>query len=815
MPRTIPVLSAGQPQGEAAANIVGLPAEPTPLIGREQEARTARDLLRRPEVRLLTLAGPPGIGKTRLGVHVAASIAPGFPDGVYFVPLAPITEPDLVLPTIAQTIGVKEAAGQPLIERVGTQLGDKRVLLVLDNFEQVLDAATVASELLSQCPGLKVMATSRQVLHLRGEHELHVAPLSLPDLSTVPDVQSLSRSDAVMLFVQRARAVRLDFQVTDANAGTLAEICLRLDGIPLAIELAAVRTKVLSPEAILARLSNRLQLLTGGPRDLPERHKTLRNAIEWSHDLLDEAEQRVFRRLSVFAGGCTLDAVAQVCGRADEWQLDVLAELTALLDKSLLGRQEGIGDEPRFTMLETIREYAQEKLQESDEEEEIRARHAAYYLALAERAELEFDGGEQMAQWLVRLDKEHDNMRAVLHWATDDGERNASRILAGVRLAWALWRYWLVRGYITEGLDHLESVLSAGAPVEAERAEPGAVTTRAKALLGAGHLAYARGAYSRAYILLEEGLKLARITGHIPTISNTLGNLGLVAREQGDYDRARACFTECLAMITEAVETIGESSYRWGIANILRDLGWVALYEGDYQGAHTFFERSLETFQQFGEKWGIAYALTSLGSVELRLGNYTSAGRQFRESLKINAELGDKQITANCLEGSAHLAASDDKVLTAAQLWGTAQALRESTGITMAAPDREFHDRAVAEARSRIDEPQWESAWTKGRSLPLAEAIALGLRTGPGQGEHDASDGGGWVLPAPPYPDDLTAREVEVLHLLAMDLTNAEIAQQLYLSRRTVHAHLRSIYAKIQTNNRSGAIRYAREHNLV
>ncbi|HET9494582.1 MAG TPA: NB-ARC domain-containing protein, partial [Chloroflexia bacterium] len=420
-------------------------------------------LLRRADVRLLTLAGPPGIGKTRLGLEVAARLAPDFPDGVYFVPLALISDPARVLPAVAQALEIKESPGKSISESVHAYLGGRQTLLVLDNFEQVVDAATDVAELLTHCPGLKVLVTSREVLRLRSECEFQVPPLPLPDSREPLDVQAASQNEAVTLFVQRARAVRPDFQLTTANVEAVADICRWIDGLPLAIELAAARVKTLSPQAILARLSKRLQLLVRGARDLPERHQTLRRAIEWSYDLLDPHEQRLFRRLSAFAGGCTLEAVEAVCNARGDLGVDSLEGVTALMDKSLLREQAGSaaqdeGRSPRFWMLETIREYALEQLGESGEEDDLRARHAAYFLALAEQAAAEILVTQQ-ARWFARLDDEYDNMRAALRWATDrNGSRAAQeeRTEVGLRLAAALWRYWLVRGHISEGLAQLE-----------------------------------------------------------------------------------------------------------------------------------------------------------------------------------------------------------------------------------------------------------------------------------------------------------------------------------------------------------------------
>jgi predicted ATPase/DNA-binding CsgD family transcriptional regulator len=764
-------------------------------------------LLRRADVRLLTLAGPPGIGKTRLGLAVAARLAPDFPDRVYFVPLAPISDPAQVLPAVAQALEIKELPGKSIAESLHAYLGGRQMLLVLDNFEQVVDAATGVAGLLAHCPNLKVLVTSREVLRLRSEHEFQVPSLPLPDAREPLDVQAASQNEAITLFVQRARAVRPDFQLTAANVEAVAGICRWIDGLPLAIELAAARVKTLSPQAILARLSKRLQLLVKGARDLPERHQTLRRAIEWSYDLLDPHEQKLFRRLSVFVSGCTLEAVEAVCDPRGYPGVDVLEGVTALMDKSLLREQAGSvaqddGRGPRFWMLETIREYALEQLVESGEEDDLRARHAAYFLALAEQAAAEILVTQQ-AKWFALLDDDYDNMRSVLRWAMESsgiGAAQEARAEVGLRLAAALWRYWLVRGHISEGLSQLEDVLSAGSP-ELLGGEPGVLTARANALLGAGHLALTRGNYESARTYLEESLALSRNLKYTRGVASALGNLALVAREEGDYPLARK-------LLQEALEATVAAGARWGSANALRDLGVVALYEADYAEARSLFEQSLAICIEIGQEWGIAYALVSLGSAELRAGDPVAAASHLNESLALGSKLGDKHIIAQCLEGLAGVAADQGKTGRAATLWSGAQTLREVTGASVSLADRAYNDRLIAAARNGIDAQAWEAAWAEGRALPLEEVAALALQAA----EPHPGDAAG---PLPPYPDDLTPREVEVLRLVAAGLNNAEIAERLYLSRRTVHAHLRSIYGKIQVNNRSAATRYAVEHGLA
>jgi predicted ATPase/class 3 adenylate cyclase len=475
-----------------------LPIQPTPLVGREKEVAEVCLRLSRPEVRLLTLTGAGGTGKTRLGLQVAAELTDEFEDGVFFVSLAAISDPELVVPDVAGTLGVKETGGQPLLKSLEYYLREKHILLVLDNFEQVLEAAPMVSELLSAAPNLKVLATSRISLGLYGEYEYSVPPLDLPDLERAPSVERLSQYEAVRLFVERAQAAKADFSVTNENAPAVAEICHRLDGLPLAIELAAARIKLLTPQAMLARLGNRLKLLTGGARDLPERQRTLRGTIRWSYELLEEGEKVLFARLAVFSGGGTLEAIEAICDAEGDLPVDVLDGVSSLVDKSLLRQEEEEGGEPRFVMLETIYEYAREKLENSGEAETIKRAHAEYFLALAEKAEPKLTTAEQGA-WLERLETEHDNLRAALSWSLGRKDQELA-----LRLGGALWRFWFLRSHLSEGLQWLGEVLSL---------RGGFTALRAKALNGAGDLVWSQGNYDRAKELYEESLALSRQLG--------------------------------------------------------------------------------------------------------------------------------------------------------------------------------------------------------------------------------------------------------------------------------------------------------------
>ena len=613
-----------------------LPAQLTPLIGRTTEVAAVCDRLRRDDMRLLTLTGSGGMGKTRLALQAAAELLDDFADGVYFVELATISDASLVAPTIAKTLGMKETSDQTLVEGLKAYLRLKHMLLVLDNFEQILEAAPLVMELLVAAPKLKVLVTSRMLLRLYGEHEFVVPPFAVPDPAHLPALERMIEYDAIRLFIERAQAVKADFTITKTNAPAIAEICARLDGLPLAIELAAARSKLMAPDALLARLSNRLQVLTGGARTQPARQQTLRNTIDWSYQMLDAPGQLLFARLEVFVGGCTLEAAEAVCVVDGDQQQNVLDGLAALLDHNLLRRTETASGETRFVMQETIREYARDRLVACAEATIIRQQHAHFFLNWAERAALEAQGAHQTV-WLDRLEQEHDNLRAALAWF--DAQEAAQ---TGLWLVGTLLEFWSVRGYFGEGRVWLERFL-------AQAPEP--TMAQAKALHGAGVLAYRQGDYPAAQAHYEQSLGLYRELGDTQGVAVVLNSLGELARIQSDYSLATACYEESLLRYRE----LGDKK---GVATLLNSLGAVRRDHGDFAAANTLLEESLALYRELGDRAGAAGSLFRLATVARLQRNYTLERGYLEESLAIRRALGDKWGMAYALNNLGLLAGS-------------------------------------------------------------------------------------------------------------------------------------------------------------
>ncbi len=882
--RTLPTASSLAPVQVQDRSFPPLPTLLTTLIGREQEVTAACAQLVRPEVRLLTLLGTGGIGKTRLSLEVARAMQPHFADGVYFVHLASIGDPSLVVPTIAQVLGIRESGAQPLFAQVREALGSRHLLLVLDNVEQVVAVAPQLEELLSACPQLKLLVTSRALLHLGAEHVFPVPPLALPDPTWLPGEEHLADAAAVALFVERARAIQPSFQLTTANARTVAEICVRLEGLPLAIELAAARIRLLPPQALLARLSQRLAVLTGGARSLPERQQTLRNTLKWSYDLLEEEERRLFRWLAVFVGGWTLEAAEAVWKAGLEPEAALFSPLDAvasLLDKSLLLQVEQEG-EPRLQMLMTVREYALECLASSGEMEVARQAHAIYYLALAEEAGSEHGGSQQQAVWLERLEREHDNLRAAMRWFLEQGEARQSYELA-LQLGGALRRFWLEHGHWSEGQSFLRQALVGSEGIT--------VPVRAKALSAAAHLALKQGVYAQGGALAEESLLLYRELGDTAGIAFSLYLLGNVAWlkgnyaaarsltgealacwrevgdqenaawslfhlailtiEQGEYSRGHALFEETLRMhrelgnkrgiaasllrlawvsyysqgdpsterslLKEGLALFRELGDKENIGDSLNTLGWVVLQQDETAMARSLAEESIVLFRELGPRQGIAESLLLLARVAALEGNYAAARTLYEEILALLREEGDKWDIAFGLEGLASVVAAQGEPAWAARLWGSAEALRESIGAPMPPVERAPYERAVTAIHAHLGEKAFATVWAEGRAMTPKQALAA-----KGQTLMPTAPPTPTATPAAPaaklpvtYPDGLTAREVEVLRLLAQGLSNAKIAEQLVLSRGTVNWYLTTIYSKIGVSSRSAATRYAMEHQFA
>jgi predicted ATPase/DNA-binding CsgD family transcriptional regulator len=763
-----------------------LPSELSSFVGREEELTEVKRLLE--NNRLLTLTGSGGCGKTRLASAAASEVVERFEDGVWMVELASLAESSLVPQAVAFTLGVRERPGSSLTEALSAYLRTRKLLLLLDNCEHLIDAcAELAGALLHSCPGLRVLATSREVLGITGEIAWPVPSLSLPDLRRLPEIESLPRYESARLFVERTAAVKPNFKLTEQNAPAVAQVCYRLDGIPLAIELAAARTKVLSMEEISARLGDSFRLLAAGSRTAMPRQRTLHATMDWSHELLSQKERVLFRRLSVFAGGFTLEAAESICAGEELQRDEVLELLSQLVDKSLVVAQERDGA-ARYRLLETIRQYGRERLEEAGEAAHVREQHAGYYLAVAEEAEPELKGEQQVA-WLERLEREHDNLRMAMAWLLGRGESEEA-----ARLGWSLWLFWGIRTHLAEGRQSMEQALSVRSSVAMS------ASARAKALFVAGMMSNYQGDHLSAEPLVQESLRLFKELGDKVGKAYALSNAGYVALGRERYQQA-------IAVIEEAADLFLEEGEKWGAAIELGFLAVAWRNQGDHERAKRLAERGLAISREIGERQATTSALYTLAILAKTEGEDERARNLLEEGLKLSAELGNEADVAHCLEGLASIVAAEGSIVRAARLWGAEETLLEKLedAVYTYVPDRSLHRSQVAAVRPLIDEAAWEAAWAEGRAMSPEQVVEYTLEQEPAP-EPAAPE---------PYLAGLSAREADVLRLVATGLTNAEVAEKLFLSSRTVDWHLSSIYRKLGLHSRTEASRFASEHGLL
>jgi predicted ATPase/DNA-binding SARP family transcriptional activator/DNA-binding CsgD family transcriptional regulator len=825
-----PSQPAGRPAGETVAGLGkhNLPAQRSSLVGREGEMLEVKRALAM--TRLLTLAGAGGAGKTRLALEVARDLIGAYPDGVWLIELAPLNEEKLVPQAVAKAVGVPEQSGRLLTDALVEVLRAKEMLLVLDNCEHLVEAAAwLASVLLDSCPRLRILATSREALSVAGETRWPVPALSVPDPRRSPSVGEMERSESARLFAERARQRDPTFTMGSENIRAVAEICLRLDGLPLAIELAAARVGALSVEQISEKLEDSLKLLTVGDRTAVPRQRTLRGTLDWSHDLLSEEEKKLFWRLSVFAGGWTLDAAEGVGWDNDIEQGETLDLLSGLVDKSLVISEPTEDGGVRYRLLEPVRQYALEKLEESRNADSVRRRHSEYFLALAEAAEPELWGPEDNA-WLERLEAEHDNLRAALSWTLERREAEPA-----LRLSGALWRFWITRAYYEEGRRWFEGALEKG-----ER-----TTARARVLAGLGHLALWQGDLGRAKTAAQEGLKLSKEAGiegmfvadflivlgeslkrkgdnerakeHLEAalvlsreagdrrgIAWSLGSLANVSSKQGDHERAKELYEEGLSLSRElgGAETIGVQ---------LLSLGYEFLLEGDHERATALNEEAAALLRNRGYRTGLEIALVNLGWAALVRGDHNRAAEHLKESVVLSKELGDRSTAVESVEGLACAAGARGEGERAARLFGAAQGLYEAEGYNRAPRELALREPYLADARSRLDGALWGTKLEEGRAMTLEEAIQYAL---------SEEEGGAPSSPPPEQsrseqPAALTRREEEVAALVTQGMSNRQIASELHLSERTVENHVSKILRKLRLASRAEIAAWATHQSLI
>jgi non-specific serine/threonine protein kinase len=760
-----------------------LPAHRPSLIGREEEGTAVRQRLLAAEAGLLTLTGAGGCGKTSLGLAVARDALAEFPHGAWLVELAPLTDPALVLQAIATIFGVRESPEQPLLDSLIAYLQPRRLLLIADNCEHLVDAcARLAQALLAACPALRILATSREPLRTMGEVTWRVPSLDAPDPRRLPPAEDLAHYAAVQLFVERAQAVQPRFQLTPHNAAAVGQIVGRLDGLPLAIELAAARVGVLAVEQIAARLDDSVRLLGGGSRTTPNRHQTLRATLEWSHDLLSQPERVLFRRLAAFAGGWDLEAAEAVCPDGEVASEEVLDLLQQLVDKSLV-QQAAHAGAAHYRLLEPVRQYAQQQLAASGEARAIGRRHTAFYLSLAEEAASKLRGAEQVG-WFNRLARELDNLRTALRWASEANETEQ-----GLRIGGDLWLFWIANGYLSEGRRWLEPLLTQTSSVVA-------TGTRATALTTAAHLNMYQGHLEHALALAEEGLALARVGAEAHRTAVALITLAGVRGYQGDYGSASALFEECLALS----KAVGD---RWSNSVASLDYGSVVRIQGDCAKASALLEDAVSCFRETGDTWPRGVALALLGCLALEQGDLERASASAAEAARLLRAIGTSWKVPECLEVLAGVVSMQQQPERAARLFGAAEALRELIGAPMNGADRALQGRGVAMARAAFSASAFSAAWAAGRALSADQAIEEALS---GRAAHAATSPGP-TQAAGPSADlavgGLTEREREVAVLVARGLSNKQIGQELVISPGTAGVHVGHILAKLSLDNRA------------